>query len=234
MAAQAVALLSGGLDSLVSCAIAVEQHTVVAAITCDYGQRAAKQEIAASAALCRLWSVPHQVIALPWLASWTQTALVDRTAAVPRFSAGASALLDDPTTTAASASAVWVPNRNGVFVNIAAALAESLGAEWIITGFNAEEAQTFPDNSVTFVERMNACLQYSTLRHPQLVSFTQTMTKAQILAHALEHDLPLAHCWPCYEGGAKWCGTCESCARLRRAMRAIPAAARSTLEKHFA
>lgn len=223
-------LLSGGLDSLVSCAIAREEHTIIAAVTCDYGQRAAKREIAAAAALCRQWSVPHQIIALPWLASWTPTALVDRAATVPRFRTDAPASLDEPETTAASAAAVWVPNRNGLFVNIAAALAESRGASLIVTGFNAEEAATFPDNSATFVERMNACLQYSTLRNPRLVSFTQAMTKAQILAHALAHDLPLVHCWPCYEGGAKWCGTCESCARFRRA---IPATTRAALESYF-
>lgn len=214
---RAILLLSGGLDSLVSSAMARERHAITCALTFDYGQRAGAREIEAARALCDAWEIPHRVIVLPWLSDLTKTALVNPEGTLPRFD-NALDTLDDPETSEASAKAVWVPNRNGVFLNIAAAFAESTASQWIVTGFNAEEAATFPDNSAAYVERANAYLELSTLATPQLVSYTQTMTKAEILEYAVRHELPLASCWPCYEGGEKWCGTCESCSRLRRAM----------------
>ncbi len=213
----AILLLSGGLDSFVNTALAREQHCTLHAVTCDYGQRAVKQEIAAATRICRHWNIAHQIITVPWLQEITRTALVNRTQQVPRFTATGTAL-NDVDRAHASAKAVWVPNRNGVFINIAAAIAESTGASWIVTGFNAEEAATFPDNTATFVERTNSYLEYATLSHPRVVSYTQSMTKADIVRCALARDLPLHWCWPCYEAGAQWCGTCESCARFQRAV----------------
>ena len=57
---------------------------------------------------------------------------------------------------------MWVPNRNGVFIAIAAAFAESLGADLVVTGFNAEEAATFPDNSAAFAAAATESLRFST------------------------------------------------------------------------
>jgi 7-cyano-7-deazaguanine synthase len=75
-----VAILSGGLDSTVSIAAAARKMDVVLALTFDYGQRAAKRERAASAAIARHYRIPHKVIAVPWLAGLTGTALVNRRA----------------------------------------------------------------------------------------------------------------------------------------------------------
>lgn len=213
--ADAIVLLSGGLDSVVSAALARTQHRLALALTVDYGQRAYAREIAAAERFCRRWDVPHQVVALPWLANITTTALVNTNTPMPQY---AIADLSNQEHQTHSAAAVWVPNRNGLFLNIAAAYAETHRAQWIVTGFNAEEAATFPDNTPTFVERANAYLEYATLVHPRVVSFTQAMTKREIVACARTLDLPLDWCWPCYEGGTELCGTCESCVRFQRAM----------------
>lgn len=210
-------LLSGGLDSAVNVAHARKHHTALQAVTFDYGQRAAAREITAAAQLCQHWSIPHDVMALPWLGALTTTALVNRQAALPHFTA-TDAALNDRGQTHQSAKSVWVPNRNGVFINIAAAMAEASGTEWIVTGFNAEEAATFPDNSVTFVERANAYLEYATLSHPKVISYTQAMSKVEIVRSAVTLDVPLEYCWPCYDNGPRWCGRCESCARFQRAV----------------
>lgn len=211
----AIGLLSGGLDSVVSMGLARREHRIVLALTFDYGQRARAREAAAAAWFCRRWEIPHEVIPLPWLGAMTTTALVNRTPALPQYDAGG---LTDRRRQSASAAAVWVPNRNGLFVNIAAAYAEARGAEWIVTGFNTEEAATFPDNSAAFVERVNAALAYATRTHPTVVSYTQQMTKGEIVRRARALEIPLDHCWPCYEGGETVCGTCESCVRFQRAL----------------
>jgi len=202
-----VAILSGGLDSTVSLAAATRQMDVVLALTFDYGQRAAKRERAASAKIAKHYRVPHKVVAIPWLADLTGTALVNRRATLP---------LNEMSVR--SAKAVWVPNRNGVFIEIAAAHAESLGARRLITGFNKEEAVTFPDNSPAYVSAINYALSYSTANGVRVVSFTGNLEKKGIVNLGRRLNAPLKEIWPCYEGGKRWCGECESCLRSLRAL----------------
>ncbi|HLF95249.1 MAG TPA: 7-cyano-7-deazaguanine synthase, partial [Planctomycetota bacterium] len=147
------------------------------------------------------------VIAIPWLAALTRTALVDRKAALPRHEMSER-----------SARAVWVPNRNGVFIEIAAAHAESAGATRLVTGFNREEAATFPDNSKAYVGAVNRSLAFSTANGVRVVSFTIDLDKRAIVRLGRRLRAPLEHIWPCYEGGRAWCGSCESCLRSLRAL----------------
>ena len=202
-----VAILSGGLDSTVSLAAAARKMDVVLALTFDYGQRAARREREASARIARRYGIPHRVVRIPWLAPLTRTALVDRRARLPRNEMSAR-----------SARAVWVPNRNGVFIEIAAAHAESLGARALVTGFNREEAATFPDNSPEYVRAVNRALSYSTANGVRVVSYTAGLDKRGIVRLGRRLGAPIEIIWPCYEGGRRWCGACESCLRCLRAL----------------
>lgn len=204
-----VAILSGGLDSTVSLAVAVRKMDVVLALTFDYGQRAARREREASARIARHYRIPHRVIGIPWLARLTRTALVNRKAAIPRNEMSTR-----------SAKAVWVPNRNGCFIEIAAAHAESAGATRLVTGFNREEAATFPDNSKAYVGAVSRALSFSTANGVHVVSYTIDLDKKAIVRLGRKLRAPLEHIWPCYEGGRSWCGSCESCLRSLRAMNA--------------
>jgi 7-cyano-7-deazaguanine synthase len=214
----AVALLSGGLDSTVACTLAIGTGGGVAlALTFDYGQRAARREVEAARAIAAYLGVPHRTIALPFLGEITRTALV--AGAIPHPSA---ADLDSPRARE-TAKAVWVPNRNGVLVNIAAAFAESLGAERVVVGFNREEAATFPDNSEGFAAAATAALAFSTLSKVRLDAPTGAMTKREIVRAGRAAGAPLDLIWSCYEGGERPCGACESCLRQARALLAEPA-----------
>lgn len=216
---RAVTLLSGGIDSCLSASIACHHHEIVLALTFDYGQRAAFPEIKAAKKIAQIWRIKHQVVELPWLKHLGENALTHSRQRLPQFRDLAK--LQNKRETERSAEAVWVPNRNGVFLNIAAAFAEGLGAEWLITGFNREEAQTFPDNSSDYVHRLNRALELSTLLFPPKVkSYVQEMNKKEMVEKLLELDLPLDLFWSCYEGGAKMCGVCESCARTKAAFQA--------------
>lgn len=207
-------LLSGGLDSAVNLAWAVGAFNVLRTLTFDYGQRAARQEIAHAENLAKHYRVNHETIALPFLAQWTNTALVNPSISLPVLS---EETLDKTTLTLDSAKAVWVPNRNGIFINIASAIAERLQANVVIVGFNREEGATFPDNSADFVNAANRSLFYSTLNHVEIRCTTLDLDKSQIVGLGIQLNLPFSLIWSCYEGDSTMCGACESCLRLKRA-----------------
>lgn len=213
---KAITLLSGGLDSAVATALAAKRHKITIALTFDYGQRAAKQEIAATKGFCRKLKIDHIVVDFRLFRSITKSALVSKKKRIPEVLV--SGLEKD---SRRHMKAVWVPNRNGVFISIAAAYAESEGCDLMITGFNMEEAEEFPDNSVRFISAMNKSLECSTLNHVKIYSPTAKMAKSDIAKKFVQLGLDAKYLWSCYLGGEKFCGKCESCSRLIRAFTKI-------------
>lgn len=207
-----ISLLSGGLDSIVATKLALRYTSVKLAITFDYGQRARVSEIETARIFCRTNNLEHRVIALPWLKDITKSALIDNKAELPHVKPDE---LDH--NSSSRAKAVWVPNRNGVFISVGAAIAEAQKIDHIITGFNAEEAKDFPDNSANFVNAMNAALKFSTMNKVTIKSATLSMTKAEIAREFISLKIDPEIFWCCYEGSEKLCGECESCARTIRA-----------------
>ncbi len=216
MKKKSIVLLSAGLDSTVNFFAALQETDVRLAITFDYGQRAAKKEIERAKLLTTAQSVPHQVIELPWLKSLGHSALTQEGQIVPT---GASLSLDNREVSTESAKSVWVPNRNGIFLNIAAAFAESLDVELIVPGFNAEEAATFPDISFDFLRATRKAFTYSTMNQVDIQCYTINMSKLQLVELGKKLKVPFHMIWPCYQAQEKWCGECESCQRALRAFR---------------
>ena len=213
----AIVLLSGGLDSGVCLARAVTKHNKILAVTFDYGQKARDRELLASEQLTDYYGVPREVIKLDFLQRITKTSLVNSGEQPPEPGEGD---LDDVEGAAKeTARKVWVPNRNGLFINIAACFADSEGYEWIITGFNREEAATFPDNSAEFLNRSSLALELSTLNRPRVISYTQDLDKVGIVKLGQELGLPFRYIWSCYHGDQEMCGRCESCRRFFRAVK---------------
>ncbi len=218
---QSIILLSGGLDSAVSLYLALKEgYSFQLALNFDYGQRSAARENEAARKLASALKIPFQPIPLPWLKEITRTALVNPEEELPTLKREE---LDQMKTSSASAQKVWVPNRNGLFINIAAAYAESLDCGWIVTGFNKEEAATFPDNSPAFIEAINGSLSFSTLNHARVISPVKELEKPGIARKALELGVPLENLWSCYRGEKVFCGRCESCQRFIRAFEACEA-----------
>jgi len=213
---RAIVLLSGGLDSEIATLISLKKYNVNLAITFDYGQAAAKQEIAAAKKFCKAYHIKHKHFLLPWLNDVSGSLLNKRTGCLPVYKA--SELGRFAKKEQASANAVWVPNRNALFINVVAAYAESMKIDVIITGFNKEEANTFPDNSLEFIKAINRSLYYSTLNHVKVVSPCKNMTKTQIVKRGFALGLNFDFFWSCYKGGKSMCGACESCARSIRAL----------------
>lgn len=213
---KAVILLSAGLDSSVNFFAALRDFEVPLAITFNYGQRAALKEIEKSKVLANAKNIPHIVVDLPWLKPLGKSALTHENGIIPK---GRQIAMDNLTTSEKTARAVWVPNRNGVFLNVAASFAESLKAKYIVPGFNAEEASTFPDNSFDFIRATRKSLSFSTANQVEVKCYTISMTKPDIAKLGADLQLPFKDIWPCYLSEDRWCGQCESCQRAKRAFK---------------
>jgi len=208
---KSVILLSSGLDSTVAFKHAYDRCSELLALTFDYGQRAAANEIEHAIQICHKFDVRNEVIELPWIGRFGG-ALTDASALpeLAEHELDSGAAVD-------SARRVWVPARNLLFLSIAAGCAEDRGYDSLTVGFDAEEAATFPDNTREFVERFNRALEYGTLTHPTIAAPLINLDKAGIVRLGMAIDAPLALSWSCYESGDLPCGVCESCLRRARA-----------------
>ena len=205
---KSIILLSGGLDSLVSLGLCIDEYNTQLAITFDYGQKSVQKEISSANKISEYYHIEHKVIKLDWLKNIVNNALVSDKIDLP----------DGNNPDINTAKSVWVPNRNALFINIAGAFAESGNYTHIIIGANKEEAQTFPDNSQEFVNSINAMFEYSTLTKPKLLAPLINYDKNDIVRVAIEHNLPLELVQSCYSKTNKHCGICESCVRLKNAL----------------
>lgn len=212
---KSVVLLSSGLDSTVNFHEALARgDQVLLCLTFDYGQRAAKKEIEHAKKQCEFNGIPHKVVDLKWFSDFTKTSLVSQKMDVPT-----QVKIESLSASLESAKAVWVPNRNGIFLNIAAGFAEGLGADSVLVGFNKEEGATFPDNTQEYIDKSNAAFEYSTSNKIKVKCYTTDLDKTQIVKRAKELKINFDLIWPCYMAGEKICGQCESCMRYQRAIK---------------
>lgn len=210
----ALVLLSSGLDSSFNLAESIATFDVKLALTFNYNQKAASAEIRSARLLANHYKIPHKIIDLPWFSEFTTTSLIGA-ADVPQ---GKEVEIDSVEKSNRTAERVWVPNRNGIFLNIAAGFAEGLGARYVIPGFNREEAATFPDNSLAYLKILDQSWSFSTLGKAQTFCHSADLDKTQIVEAAKKLGLPFAMLWPCYLNENMWCGRCESCQRFKRAL----------------
>ena len=107
----------------------------------------------------------------------------------------------------------YVPFRNGVFLSIAAALAEKERCDAIFIGVVQEDSSGYPDCSAGFIGAFERALELGTSRdfHPRIKTPLVHLSKAQIVSLALEIGVPLELTWSCYEREDAACGLCDSC-----------------------
>jgi 7-cyano-7-deazaguanine synthase len=210
---KSIVLLSGGLDSVVNFKQAYDTTEVCLIITYDYGQKAYPKEKRASQSIAEKYQIPHKIIGLDYIKD-IDTGLTKGN--IPDFDKNQ---LDNYDYAIETAKSVWVQNRNGIMINIAAAYADKQHIDQIIVGFNKEEGATFPDNTPEFIDKINGSLYYSTLYHPNVLSYTIDINKIDIIRMGREINAPFEYVWSCYFGDQKMCGKCESCQRLKRALK---------------
>ncbi|MCX8082959.1 MAG: 7-cyano-7-deazaguanine synthase QueC [bacterium] len=205
---RAVCLISGGMDSFVSAAIAKKDDYEIYALTMDYGQKS-KKEIISAKKICRFLKVKKHIITKIDL-SWVRSALTDKTIKIPeKIRKG-----EIPST--------YVPARNTIFIALALALAESVDAEAIFIGVNAVDFSGYPDCRPVYVKRYQKLIDVATKKTTEgrkivLKTPLLYMSKVDIIKKGISLGLDLSITWSCYRGDSKPCGRCPSCIIRKKA-----------------
>jgi 7-cyano-7-deazaguanine synthase len=207
LAPKAVALLSGGLDSMVAAALAREAGFSLLALTVDYGQRHRIELEAAARIAAALGAERHLVLPLD-LRPFGGSALT-ADIAVPKEGVG-----DDVPVT-------YVPARNTIFLALALGWAEAAGAADLYIGINALDYSGYPDCRPAFVAAFERLAALATKagtegRRFRVAAPLLDMTKADIVREAERLGLDAGLSWSCYDPApdGRHCGLCDSC-RLR-------------------
>lgn len=208
---RAVVLLSGGLDSAVSAAIALLKGYNLIALSLRYGQRHEKELEAAKKIAQDLSITEHYIIDVD-IAQWGGSSLTDRFLSLPKKGVEPDVI---PST--------YVPGRNTVFIALALSLAETKGAKAIFIGINAVDYSGYPDCCPDYLEAYQKLASLSSKagiedKAPQLIAPLLKDSKVDIVHRAIALGVSIENTWSCYQGGEKPCGLCDSCRIRDRAL----------------
>ncbi|HEX8472577.1 MAG TPA: 7-cyano-7-deazaguanine synthase QueC [Pyrinomonadaceae bacterium] len=207
-ASLAVCLVSGGMDSCVTAAVAREENDEVAFLHVSYGQRTEARERRAFGEIADYYGVEKRLaVSLEHLARIGGSSLTD--ASIP-VAAADLASREIPTS--------YVPFRNAHLLAVAASWAEVLRASSIYIGAVAEDSSGYPDCRPEFYEAFQRTIDVGTRpeTHVRIKTPVISLRKSEIIQRGLELRAPLALTWSCYQAEERACGRCDSCAlRLR-------------------
>lgn len=210
---KAIALLSGGLDSATTLAVAKNQGFDCYALTFRYGQRHSIEIKSAKRIADAIGVIEHRILDID-LAAFAGSALTDRSLDVPKGRNIISRGTDIPVT--------YVPARNTIFLSFALAWAETLGIFDIFIGVNAIDYSGYPDCRAEFIKAFQKLANLATAAgvegkgkykiHTPIIK----MTKAEIIKTGAKLNLDYSLTHSCYDPDEKGraCGRCDSC-RLR-------------------
>jgi len=205
---KAVVLLSGGMDSCVTAAIANETHRLVM-LHASYGQRTEKRERRAFDEISDFYGVRERLtIRFDAFRQIGGSALTDASVAVPESGEALAADAAIPVT--------YVPFRNAHFLSAAVSWAEVIGANAIFIGAVAEDSSGYPDCRPEYYRAFENLIREGTRPETRIEIVTPViaMRKSEIVCRGLELGAPLERTWSCYQFGDEACGVCDSC-RLR-------------------
>jgi len=205
---KAVVLLSGGMDSCVTAAIARETFDL-ALLHASYGQRTEERERRAFNEIADFYSVRQKLVArFDVFAQVGGSALTDECIAVPESGAALAPHAGIPVT--------YVPFRNAHFLSAAVSWAEVIGATAIFIGAVEEDSSGYPDCRPAYYRAFETLIREGTRpeTHIKIVTPVIQMKKNEIVRRGMELGAPLDLSWSCYQSEEEACGTCDSC-RLR-------------------
>jgi len=206
--AKAIILVSGGMDSCVTAAMALEEHHELAFLHVSYGQRTEVRERKAFNDIADFYGVEQRLdISIEHLAKIGGSSLTDEKIKVSEANLESKEI---PTS--------YVPFRNANMLSIAVSWAEVIGAAAIYIGAVAEDSSGYPDCRPEFYEAFQKTIDAGTKpeTHIEIRTPIIHLTKAEIVKKGIELNAPLQLSWSCYRSEDLACGTCDSCAlRLR-------------------
>jgi 7-cyano-7-deazaguanine synthase len=213
---KAVVLLSGGMDSCVCAAIAIQEYGAehVALLHAGYGQRTQKRERQAFESIADFYHVQQRlVVQLAHFRAIGGSALTDSAIAVPEhqhISQGTGAN-EIPVT--------YVPFRNAHFLSVAVSWAEVIGAHSIYIGAVAEDSSGYPDCRPEYYRVFQELIRVGTRPETNIEIATPVIAlkKSEIIRKGIELGAPLHLTWSCYQSEDIPCGVCDSCLLRMRA-----------------
>ena len=202
---KAVCIISGGMDSALSAKIAQNEGYEIIALHFNYGQRTQSKElacfrkIASSVEANKIYEID-----LPFFEQIGASALTDKSIEVPT-----SGIEEGVPVT-------YVPFRNGIFLSIAASIAEKHEAQALFIGVVEEDSSGYPDCTQSYIQQMQKAINLGTKEETRIEIRMPlvTLNKSEIVEKSLSMHVPLENTWSCYKSEALACGLCDSC-RLR-------------------
>jgi 7-cyano-7-deazaguanine synthase len=207
----AVCLMSGGMDSCVTAAVANEDADGLAFLHVSYGQRTEDRERRAFEEIADHYTVKQRlVVSLEHLAQIGGSSLTDKDIAITSANLSGRGI---PTS--------YVPFRNAHLLSIAASWAEVIGAHCIYIGAVAEDSSGYPDCRPEFYEAFQRVITVGTKPETQIEIKTPVIAlkKWQIVELGEKLSAPFELTWSCYGQSEEACGDCDSCALRLRAFR---------------
>lgn len=212
--ALAVVLVSGGMDSLVTAAMANEEHDEMAFLHLNYGQNTEDRELQCFHEIADFYNVPEsrrKIIDVSFLKQIGGSSLTDDSIEVKKYEGDSDEIPDS-----------YVPFRNTHIVSMAVSWSEVIGAKKIYIGAVEEDSSGYPDCRPSYYKALNALIKEGTKDGDiEVITPVIHMKKEEIVKKAVELNAPLKSSYSCYERSDKACGVCDSCAlRLRGFARA--------------
>ena len=207
----AVCLVSGGMDSCVTAALAHRDVSRLAFLHISYGQRTQARERQAFEALAEHYGVKQLlVVSLAHLAQIGGSSLTDSGIAIAEANLQSQSI---PTS--------YVPFRNAHLLSVATSWAEVIGGRYIYIGAVAEDSSGYPDCRPEFYEAFQQAINLGTKPSTDIEIRTPVvaMKKSEIVSLGQELNAPLELTWSCYARSDRACGECDSCALRLRAFR---------------
>jgi 7-cyano-7-deazaguanine synthase len=207
----AICLVSGGMDSCVTAAIAREENDELAFLHVSYGQRTEARERRAFEELAEHYAVARRLAtSIEHLARIGGSSLTDPSVPVSEADLASRAV---PTS--------YVPFRNAHLLAIATSWAEVIGARRVYIGAVAEDSSGYPDCRPEFYEAFQRAVDAGTRPETRVEIETPVirLRKSEIIRRGVELGAPLHLTWSCYRAETLACGRCDSCALRLRAFR---------------
>jgi len=201
----AVCIISGGMDSALAATIAKNEGFEIIALHFNYHQKTQNKELECFNKICEDLDVKQKyVIDLDFFKQIGATALIDENLDVPTEGIKPGVPI------------TYVPYRNGIFLSIAAAVAQKHLSSAIYIGVVEEDSSGYPDCRESFIKSIQNSINLGLDDGFEIEIKTPLihLSKAQIVKKSLELGVKLEHTWSCYKNSNKACGVCDSC-RLR-------------------
>jgi len=202
---KAVCIMSGGMDSTLSAYMMKNDGYDIVGVHFNYNQRTQTKEFECFEKICDdLGVVEKYILDLDFFKKIGASALTDKSIKVPTDGIEEGV----PVT--------YVPFRNGIFLSMAAAVAEKEGAQIISIGVVEEDSSGYPDCRKSYIEAMQKAINLGTKDETNIIIHMPLveLKKSQIVQKSIELNVPLQFTWSCYKNEKLACGVCDSC-RLR-------------------